>query len=116
MYSVTQAVIAWLSSMGHTARTYPTPDLVPPFATVERTGGYVEDLVDHPTIAVQAWGETEAEAEEMANAIRLASCTLELPEGVHSMQVSAGPYPFWDEDTRWPRYQVVFDAACQLTE
>lgn len=116
MYSVTQAVIEWLTALGCSACSYPTKELAPPFVTVERTGGYVEDMVDHPTIAVQAWASTEAEAEQAATEIRDEAVTGTLPEGVHRMAVNAGPYPFWDEDTRFPRYQVVFDATCQLTE
>ena len=30
------------------------------------------------------------------------------------MRVNAGPYKFYDEDSMQPRYQVVFDVACQL--
>lgn len=116
MYSVTQSVIVWLSAMGYVAHTYPQKDSAPPFLTVERTGGYVEDMVDHPTIAVQAWALTEAQAEELAITIRNAALTQALPYGVNRLEVNAGPYPFWDESTRYPRYQVVFDATCQLTE
>ena len=116
MYSVTQAVIEWLTALGYSAHSYPTKTLVPPFVKVERTGGYVEDLVEHPTIAVQTWAETEANAEQAAIEIRNAAVTGALPNGVNHMAVNAGPYPFWDEETRFPKYQIVFDAVCQLTE
>ena len=116
MYSVTQAVIEWLTTLGYSAHSYPTKTLAPPFVTVERTGGYVEDLVDHPTIAVQTWAETEADAEQAAIEIRNEAAAGTLPDGVNRMAVNAGPYPFWDEETRFPKYQVVFDATCQLTE
>ena len=116
MYSVTQAVIEWLTTLGYSAHSYPSKTLVPPFATVERTGGYVEDLVDHPTLAVQTWAETEAEAEQAAIEIRNEAMTNTLPSGVNRMAVNAGPYPFWDEETRFPRYQIVFDITCQLTD
>ena len=114
MYSVTQAVIEWLNSSGYSAHSYPLKTLALPFVTVERTGGYVEDLVDHPTLAVQTWAETEAEAEQAAIEIRNNATIGTLPSGVNRMAVNAGPYPFWDEETRCPRYQVVFDATCQL--
>ena len=114
IYSVTEAFVSWLSSLGYGASTYP-PETGTEFGTVERTGGGVEDMVDHPLIAIQAWAQTEAEAEEMANAIRYAALTAR-PEGVASIRVNAGPYPFWDESTRLPRYQLVLDCSCQLLE
>ena len=109
-YSITEQVVVWLASLGYAASTYP-PDGSTEVVTVERTGGGSSDLVDHPTIAVQAWAATEPRAEEMANAIRLAALKGPLPYGVASMRVNSGPYPFWDEDTRLPRYQVVFDCT-----
>ena len=116
MYSVTEQLIVWLVEHGYTASTYPRKDAVPPFVTVERTGGHVEDLVDHPAMAVQTWATTEAEAEEMAIAIRDALLLSKLPTGVHRCTVNSGPYPFWDEATRYPRYQIVFDFITQLTK
>lgn len=116
MYSTTEQLITWLRGLGYTASTYPRKDTVPPFITVERTGGYVADLVDHPTIAIQTWGQTEAQAEELALNIRDALLLGALPAGVHNAQVNSGPYPFWDESTRYPRYQIVFDLTTQLTE
>lgn len=116
MYSVTEAVINWLTDKGYTASTYPRRDATPPFVTVERTGGYVADLVDHPSIAIQTWAETEAEAEEMIILIRDALLLGDRPKGVHHVSVNSGAYPFWDEDTRYPRYQIALDLTAQLTE
>lgn len=115
MYSITEQTVSWLRALGYAASTYP-PKSGDEFVTVERTGGGVVDMVDRPTIAVQAWAGTDTRAEEMANEIRLAATTGALPRGVHRMSVNAGPYPFWDEYTRLPRYQVVFDVACQLAD
>ncbi|MBQ9020852.1 MAG: hypothetical protein IJ113_02395 [Eggerthellaceae bacterium] len=84
------------------------------FVTIERTGGAVADMVDHPTIAVQTWAPTDARAEEMANAIRLELLSSSKPFGVHHVTVNSGPYPFWDEETRCPRYQLVLDITSQL--
>lgn len=115
MYSITEEAVAWLAGLGFAASTYP-PDGLDEFVTVERTGGGVSDLVDHPTLAIQAWAATEPRAEEMANAIRLEAVSGTRPEGVHSMRVNSGPYRFYDEDTRLPRYQIVLDCTSQLTE
>ena len=76
----------------------------------------MRDLVDHPSVAIQTWAKTEAEAEEMAINIRDALLLEERPYGVAFVKVNSGPYPFWDASTRYPRYQVVYDITTQLTE
>ena len=115
MYSVTEQIVKWLTALGYKASTYP-PKNGDEFVTVERTGGAVFDMVDHPTIAIQTWAKDEPRAEEMANAIRLAAVVGNVPYGVNRMDVNTGPYPFWDESTGMPRYQIVFDVTCQLTD
>lgn len=114
-YSVTEQFVKWLAAQGYTASTYP-PVSGDEFVTVERTGGGVVDMVDHPSIAIQAWAVTEARAEEMANAIRDLLLLGSLPYGVHHVTVDSGPYPFWDEDTRLPRYQLALDCTSYLTD
>lgn len=116
MYSVTEQVIRWLLEHGYNASTYPSIDTEPPFVTVERTGGNVSNLVDHPSVAIQTWADTQAQAEEMALDIRDALLLASTPRGVHHVSVNAGPYPFFDEYTRCPRYQTVYDFTTQLTE
>lgn len=115
MYSITEEFVKWLHGLNYAASTYP-PKNGAEFVTVERTGGNVSDMVDHPTMAIQTWAATEPRAEEMANAIRNAALTGTRPDGVHGIAVNAGPYPFWDEDTRCPRYQLVLDVTCQLID
>ena len=114
VYSVEEAVRNWLVDMGYSAYVRVPKDRPQRFVTVERTGGGVENMVDYPLVAVQAWAQTQAEAEEDASAIRMVALMGVLPEGVHSMRVNAGPYKFYDEDSMQPRYQVVFNVACQL--
>ncbi len=116
MYSVTQALIEWLVALGYSAAARPNRDSMPPFVTVERTGGYVADLLDHPIMAVQTWASTEAEAEAMALSIRNSVLLSERPHGVSRIDINAGPYPFYDEETRCPRYQLVLDVTCQLID
>ena len=116
MYSVTQAFVEWLVAKGYDAHTYPPSDAPDEFATVERTGGNVSDLVDHATIAVQTWALTEADAEEAAITIRDALLTGERPDGVARVDADAGPYPFWDESTGRARYQTVYTAHCILVD
>lgn len=114
VYSIEEAVRNWLVDMGYAAYVRVPKDRPQRFVTVERTGGGVENMVDYPLVAVQTWAKTQAEAEEDAAAIRMVALVGNLPEGVHSMRVNAGPYKFYDEDSMQPRYQVVFDVACQL--
>jgi hypothetical protein len=115
MYSVTAAFINWLNTYGYNAHSYP-PDDGTEFVTVERTGGGVSDMVDHPTIAVQTWAQTEERAEDMANEIRYLVLTEAPPNGVHGVVINTGPYRFYDEYTRLPRFQLVLDVVSQLTE
>ena len=115
MYSVTEQFVKWLSYNGYAASTYP-PRVGDEFVTVERTGGNVVDMVDHPEIAIQTWALTEARAEEMAIAIRDALLLGGKPHGVHGVAVDSGPYPFWDESTGRPRYQIALVCASYLIE
>ena len=117
MYSVTEEVIDWLTSLGYSASTQ-VPATAPKnpseFVTVERTNGGVTNLVDNPQIVIQTWAKTEARAEEMANEIRLHALTSELPVGFGSFKPNIGPYPFWDENTRCPRYQTVYTCSAHV--
>lgn len=114
MYSVTESFVSWLSSQGYTASTWPRADAPSEFVTVERTGGGTSDMVDHPTVAVQAWAPTEERAEAMSVAIRNKLMCESRPRGVTKVNVNSGPYPYWDEDTRCPRYQTVYDCTSIL--
>lgn len=113
MYSVEQSFVEWLADNGYAASTYPSKE-GSEFVTVERTSGGVDDLIDHPIMAIQTWAQTAPRAEQMALAIRNA-LFFSRPYGVASIHVD-GLYPFWDEETRLPRYQLVLDCTAQLTE
>ena len=114
VYSIEEAVRNWLVDMGYDAYVRVPKDRPQRFVTVSREGGGVEDMVDHPVIAVQTWAQTQAEAEQDASTIRTVALFGVLPDGVHSMSVNSGPYKFYDEESMQPRYQVAFDVACQL--
>lgn len=115
MYSATSALIAHLRDNGWQASTQP-PRGTGEFVTVERTSAEVIDLVDHPTYVVQTWAPTETRAEEMALLIRELLILGERPEGFHAISAENGPYPWWDDETRMPRYQTVYACVCQLTQ
>lgn len=119
-YSVTKALIDWLLDLGFDAHAN-VPGSIPSYGTVtvERTGGYVADLVDHAEMAVQCWGETDLAAATLADDVRNYLLThysnyRPRPVGTYAISVSAGPYRFYDEATRRPRYQLVLDVTCQL--
>lgn len=114
VYSIEEALLDWLTDMGYAAFVRVPKNRPDRFVTVERTGGNVADMVDHPTVAIQTWATTQAVAEEDACAIRMVALMGQLPEGVHSMRVNSGPYKFYDEDSDMPRYQTLFDVTCQL--
>lgn len=120
MYSVTEAFVSHLLALGHAAYANVPADedeSVPQeFVTVERTGGSVTDLVDHPSIAIQCWAATDEAAEHLANVVRTQLVTGTRPTGVTRVDVDSGPYRFYDEYTRCPRYQMALDATCQLTD
>lgn len=113
-FSVTEAFVSWLSSLGWRASTRVPEGASGTFVTVGRTGGAPRDMVDYPTMAVQVWSPTEAGADEAANDLRAQLLTEEPPPGIHSVRVNSGPYPFFDEETRMPRYQMALDVVSML--
>lgn len=115
-YSVTEAFVSWLLSLGYDAHTR-VPDHIPDeLVTIERTGGYVADLVDHPEMAIQCWSTSDERAAALADGVRNALLLEARPRGVSAVAIESGPYQFYDETTRCPRYQLVVEATCQLTD
>lgn len=114
-FSVTEALVGHIGGLGFRASTRVPADMPDTFVTVERVGGGVADWIDHAAMAVQVWSRSDAQAEEAANSLRLALLAGDPPTGVYAIRVEAGPYQFYDEDTRRPRYQMVLDVTCQLS-
>ena len=110
MFSPTEEMLKWLAAQGYTAHTYPPRNAPSEFVTVERTGGGMADVVDHPTIAVQTWAQSQARAEEMAILIRNALLTSR-PYGFYAAAVNSGPYPYFDDNTGCARYQTVYECT-----
>lgn len=113
MYSATESLIDWLTIKGYNAYSYP-PKTGDSFIIVERTGGAVIDLVDHPTFAIQAWAKTEVDAESACIAIRNALAVGDVPDGFYRVEPDS-MYPWYDDSTRLPRYQLVINCTTQLT-
>lgn len=114
MYSATEELVKWLTAKQYSAYTYP-PKTGSEFVTVERTGGAVTDKVDHPTFAIQAWAASIERAESMCIAIRNALVTGDVPVGFSTRVDADSMYPWYDESTRLPRYQLVINCTTQLT-
>lgn len=100
------ALVAWLAAnTGHHVSTdvpNPRPETL---VSVERTGGGVTDLVmDNPTVAIQCWAPTRAQAAEMACGIRDMLPSFRYEAGIRRVEVnSIANFPAVDS----PRYQVV---------
>lgn len=135
-FNALEALIAFVAALGYDAFSRPpgdtpdNPDPVPDeYVTVERTGGYVADMVDHPTFAIQCWAQTELRANSISVVLRNALLIGAYGEvdgvdgdispadfGLMGMTIDAGPYAFFDEYTRSPRYQMVVSCACHLVK
>lgn len=114
MFSPTQSFIEWLNAKGYDAYSYPPKDKTE-FFTVERTGGMVADMVDHPVFAIQAWAQTDTRAEELILTIRELLVTGDVPYGFYRVEPE-NYYPWWDESTRLARYQLGLNCTSQLTQ
>ena len=115
IFSVTAAFVDFITALniGDGCSTQPPVDSQH-FQTVENIGGPINSKVCSTTLAIQTWATDEATAEADANAIVYALEVGEQPAGVHSMRVSQTPYPWFDESTRLPRYQLTVDVVHQL--
>lgn len=114
-FSVTESLINHISTFGYHASSRVPKGHADTFVTVERTGGGASSFIDHPVMAVQVWAHSEDEAERAANELRNALLTSPPPQGIHSIRLETGPYPFFDDSTGSARYQMVLDITCQLT-
>ena len=104
-FSVTESLINHISAFGYHTSSRVPEDHPDTFVTVERTGGGASSYIDHPVMAIQVWAKSEDDA----------LLTSPPPQGIHSIRLETGPYPFFDDSTGSPRYQMVLDITCQLT-
>lgn len=77
------------------------------FVTLEQTGSRTENYIYHPTLAVQAWAETRADAGELIEEVKAAMAkAIERPK-VSSCKLETDYY-FPELETKSPRYQAIF--------
>lgn len=85
----------------------PRPDYM---VTVERTGGPCEYGIDRPTMAIQCWAPTRAEA---ASLVYEVSDALEgITEIEEVVQLSINSTYNWPTEKNEQRYQMVVDLVC----
>lgn len=113
-YSVERALIAWLRQAGYDARFWVPRDRPDGLVTVQRTGGEVENLVDHPQVTIDAWGSTAEAASDRAVGIRTLLLTTRPPEGVRKVSSVAGPLWYPDPETRQPCYELVVYCSARI--
>lgn len=113
-FSVTEAMVGWLGALGYESSSRVLSDMPDEFVTVERVGGADRDLVDHALVAIQCWAQTDEAAEALACKVRLDLRHGSPPDGIHGVRTDTGPYPFFDPNTRRPRYQLVLDVSCRV--
>lgn len=107
MFDVEQALIEWIPGrVGAPCYAEPPETRPAAFVTVERTGGGSSLGVDRPSVAVQAWGATRAEASALAASLReaLVLDSWQIPEVCRCSVASS--YSFPDPDSRMARYQL----------
>jgi hypothetical protein len=112
--SANQTLMEWLQGQGYSACCYVPSERPDRFVTVERTGGGAGDLIDHPTVTLQFWALTHAQAEEDALAVRDLILRGARPEGFGAISINAGPYEFDDPDSRQKRFQMVLDCTMNI--
>ena len=112
--SANQAFMEWLRALGYAAYCYVPDTRHERFVTVERTGGGASNCLDHPTVALQFWAATHAEAEEDALAVRDLIVGGSRPANTRTISINAGPYEFDDPDSRQKRFQLVLDCTMHI--
>lgn len=103
--NVEAEIVAHLNSKGFKAYADVPKPRPQEFVTVERTGG-TSDVLDRPTVAVQAWSTSRHKASELMLAVD--DCMMgivERPSITRCKRNSLYNYP----DAEQPRYQAVYD-------
>lgn len=114
MFDVTADLVAWIpEALGVPAYATPPAERPERFATVERIGGGVSVGWEEPSVAVQLWAGSEAEASALANAAARA-LVLDYPSRPHVRAASVDAvYSFSDPQSGHARWQVAADLVTQ---
>ena len=115
-FDVIEALRAWLSAAtGLGVYAAPPEERPDSFITIERVGGGAERGRDLPSLAIQTWAPTEAEAYELALEVRdliMWNAAMEVASIAGSEVGSIYLLP--DPESRTSRYQVDVDLVTGL--
>lgn len=110
--NITATVVQWLNSCpalveaGLKASATVPKNRPDRFITVERTGGQIDTFRDLPNLAIQVWGRSVAECEDLSNLLRR-----QLPELVEVPEIAkvslGSTYNWPDPDSGQSRWQTV---------
>ena len=108
-FDIERALVAWVPGALGVPCVGDVPERLPDrFVTVDRTGGGSDLAVDRPTVALQCWAMSRADASDLAASMRdalIERLPAEVPQVVRVEVV--GCYAFPDPEQRRPRYQVL---------
>lgn len=110
--NVEQRLADWLGGALSVPVFWSVPESRPPsFVTVERTGGARDSqAIDRPTVAIQCWAGTRAEASCLAYEVDSLLPSFAREKGVCSVRRnSLVNWPDIDGTGSRPRYQIVVD-------
>lgn len=108
--NIEEFIIQYLSGALDVPVSGDVPDVgtIQRFVTVEKTGSRLSNHIYSPTLAIQSWAESRAEAIRLNEQVKAAmAAALELPEISRSALNS--DYNFPDLVRKRPRYQAVYD-------
>ena len=85
------------------------PDAMPEsFVTLEQTGSRTENYLYHPTLAVQSWASSRADASALNEKVKAAMArAIEQPQ-ISRCQLDTD-YNFPELEMKHPRYQAIFE-------
>lgn len=104
-FDIEAAMVAWLNANFGCEAATEVPNPRPKrFVSVERTGGPSDRFTDSPTVALQCWAPTRAEAADMACRLRDMLPSFVYEANIREVGVnSLANFPAADS----PRYQLV---------
>lgn len=107
--NIESRIIKYLKDAGFEAYANVPAKRPESFVTVERTGGGFDNvIIDHPTIAIQAWGKKRLDASELAYAVRETLQEMVKESGICKVSINT-IYNYPDPESGAARYQLVVD-------
>lgn len=83
-------------------------DEIDSFLIVEKTGGYVENYINHATIVVQSYAKSLYDAIVLNDQVKEAMADIIYDTNIQSCKINSD-YNFTDQEKKKYRYQAVFE-------